>query len=360
MPKFWVVQSAQEVSDKLARLKNRQITHIDTYDFKNMYDNFNLGKLIESLKHVANRLLSAASDNYAGGSEALLYVTLHGHSTVRWASSNSAGYKSAKRVGSEMMDDNGVYLDEEDIGRWASILVNNTYIQKGDVIFRQKKGIPMGTNCAPQMANLMCHDIEHSFLSNQEALGNLHHMRDSVFMRFIDDLLVMNCPMFEKWVNEHTLYGDLQLDLSTPACVYDDDAPPPPGTTVGKCVNYLDMTVSVGSDGTIQSKLFDKRRSFPFPVHTMTDLASLVPLSVVHGVLIGRVLRMYQVHSDEGNFIEDVSDFVQRMLVQNHWIPTLTFRKLRVFFERHYEKKESWTLSKNEMFDRIRDACIPN
>ena len=91
----------------------------------------------------------------------------------------------------------------------------------------------------------------------------------------------------------------------------------------------------------------------------MTDVASCVPLSVTHGTLVGRVLRMYQVHTSEAHFAESVSDFMRRMFVHNRWIPTLTFRKLHVFFERHYEKKAGWALSEKDMFNRIKAACVP-
>ena len=43
-------------------------------------------------------------------------------------------------------------------------LVDNIYIRFGGQLFRQMVGIPMGTNCAPLLADLFLYSYENEFL----------------------------------------------------------------------------------------------------------------------------------------------------------------------------------------------------
>ena len=43
-------------------------------------------------------------------------------------------------------------------------LVDNMYVRFGGQLFRQMVGIPMGTNCAPLLADLFLYSYENEFL----------------------------------------------------------------------------------------------------------------------------------------------------------------------------------------------------
>ena len=43
-------------------------------------------------------------------------------------------------------------------------LVDNIYVVFGDQVFQQTVGIPMGTNCAPLLADLFLHSYEAEFV----------------------------------------------------------------------------------------------------------------------------------------------------------------------------------------------------
>ena len=45
-------------------------------------------------------------------------------------------------------------------------LIDNVYIKVGNKVFRQIVGIPMGTDCAPQLANLFLFNYEYTFMRN--------------------------------------------------------------------------------------------------------------------------------------------------------------------------------------------------
>ena len=46
----------------------------------------------------------------------------------------------------------------------VEFLVDNIYVRFGGQLFRQMVGIPMGTNCAPLLADLFLYSYENEFL----------------------------------------------------------------------------------------------------------------------------------------------------------------------------------------------------
>ena len=51
-----------------------------------------------------------------------------------------------------------------DICKMIEFLVDNIYVRFGGQLFRQMVGIPMGTNCAPLLADLFLYSYENEFL----------------------------------------------------------------------------------------------------------------------------------------------------------------------------------------------------
>ena len=51
-----------------------------------------------------------------------------------------------------------------DICKVIEFLVDNIYFRFGGQLFRQMVGIPMGTNCAPLLADLFVYSYENEFL----------------------------------------------------------------------------------------------------------------------------------------------------------------------------------------------------
>ena len=45
-------------------------------------------------------------------------------------------------------------VSEGELMEWLEFLIGNVYIRVGNKVFRQRIGIPMGTDCAPLLANL--------------------------------------------------------------------------------------------------------------------------------------------------------------------------------------------------------------
>ena len=50
-------------------------------------------------------------------------------------------------------------IDKSKLIEWTEYLIDNIYVKIGNKVHRQTIGIPMGTDCAPQLANLF---LSHS------------------------------------------------------------------------------------------------------------------------------------------------------------------------------------------------------
>ena len=69
---------------------------------------------------------------------------------------------------------------------------HSLYIKVGNKVFRQQVGIPMGTNCAPLLANLFLFYYEYEYMKNLVKDNLQAAMKFNGTMRYIDDLLTLN------------------------------------------------------------------------------------------------------------------------------------------------------------------------
>ena len=82
-------------------------------------------------------------------------------------------------------------IDKHELVTMIEYLVDNIFVQAGNTIFRQGIRMPMGTDCAPLLANLYLFHYEYKHM--RDLIKNMARM----FTRYIDDLLTLNNPSFE-------------------------------------------------------------------------------------------------------------------------------------------------------------------
>ena len=77
-----------------------------------------------------------------------------------------------------------------DICKMIEFLVDNIYLRFGGQLFRQMVGIPMGTNCAPLLADLFLYSYENEFLDKLIKEGKRKLARRfNLSYRYTDDLI---------------------------------------------------------------------------------------------------------------------------------------------------------------------------
>ena len=83
-----------------------------------------------------------------------------------------------------------------------TFLLVNIYIRFGSKLYRQIVGIPMGTNCAPPVADLYLFCYERDFvLSLSEDNQSIVIEAFNSTSRYLDDLLNIDNNFFDSMVN---------------------------------------------------------------------------------------------------------------------------------------------------------------
>ena len=142
-----------------------------------------------------------------------------------------------------------------------SFLLDKIYIRFGTKLYRQIVGIPMGTNCAPLVADLFLFSYERDFMKDLSSDNQADVIKAfNSTSRYLDDLLNIDNPYFEGMVNQ--IYpSELQFNKANTS---DTEAP------------FLDLHLSI-SNGFVSSKIYDKRDDFDFDIVNFPFLDGDVP-----------------------------------------------------------------------------------
>ena len=81
-----------------------------------------------------------------------------------------------------------------------TFLLDNIYIRFGAKLFRQIVGIPMGTNCAPLVADLFFFCYERDFMMSLSAENQYDAFSST--SRYLDDLLNINNTYFNGLISQ--------------------------------------------------------------------------------------------------------------------------------------------------------------
>ena len=98
-----------------------------------------------------------------------------------------------------------------------TFLLDNFFIRFGTKLYRQVVGIPMGTNCAPLVADLILFCYERDFmmsLSDDKQADSIDVFNTT--SRYLDDILNINNVYFDNMVSQ--IYpSELQLNRVIPS-----------------------------------------------------------------------------------------------------------------------------------------------
>ena len=95
-------------------------------------------------------------------------------------------------------------------------LINNIVVSFGGTLFQQVVGIPMGTNCAPLLADLILYSYESEFLQKLVKDKKIHEARAFNFTyRYIDDVLSINNSRFAEFLPLIYISPELEVKETT-------------------------------------------------------------------------------------------------------------------------------------------------
>ena len=85
----------------------------------------------------------------------------------------------------------------------VGFLVDNIYVRFVGQLFRQMVGIPMGTNCAPLLADLFLYSYENEFSDKLIKEGKRKLARKfNLSYRYIDDVISFNNKRFKEFISD--------------------------------------------------------------------------------------------------------------------------------------------------------------
>ena len=160
-------------------------------------------------------------------------------------------------------------------------LLDSIYIRFVTKLYRQIFGIPMGTNCAPLVADLFLFCYERDFMMSLSADKDAEIIEAfNSTSRYLDDLLKIDNTYFDGTFKQ--IYpSELQLNKANSS---DTEAP------------FLDLHLTI-SDGFVSSKIYDKRDDFDIDIVNFPFLDGDIPRATYYGVYISHLIRFARVSS---------------------------------------------------------------
>ena len=163
--------------------------------------------------------------------------------------------------------------------------LDNIYIRFGTKLHSQIVGIPMGTNCAPLVADLFLFCYERDFMTSLSDVKQAEIIEAFKSTSRYLDLLNIDSPYFEG-IFSRIYPPELQLNKANTS---DTEAP------------FLDLHLSI-SNGFVSSKLYDKRDDFDFDIVNFPFLDGDVPHSTSYWVYISQLIRFASMSSHVADF----------------------------------------------------------
>ena len=216
-------------------------------------------------------------------------------------------------------------------------LVDNIFVVFGGKVFQQIVGIPMGTNCAPLLADIFLYSYEAEFI--QSLLSNGKKKLASQFnftYRYIDDILSINNPDFENYLGQ--MYpAELEIKDTTES---------------NTSASYLDLLLSIKSDSQLRTSLYDKRDDFNVHIANFPFLSSNIPSSPAYGVFISQLIRYARACSSYECFILRAARLSSKLFGQGYVMKRLK-SSLRKFYGRYGDLVKHYAVSLSQMLHDI-------
>ena len=176
---MWILKNSKDLLDNLQSRSFSSVSSIKIFDFSNLYTTLPHDKLKTRLKEKIHKAFSHR--NYGSKCVVLGY--------------NSTYFSNKIQKGK-------TFYSEEQVISMLEFLIDNIFVSFGGTLtlFQQVVVIPMGTNCAPLLADLFLYSYESEFLQKLVKDKKIQEARAFNFTyRYIDDVLSINNSRFAEF-----------------------------------------------------------------------------------------------------------------------------------------------------------------
>ena len=271
MKNYFIIDNNADVIKFLSHSNKLKSKHksLATYDFKTLYTSIPHNLLKDKMKSFVERIFKRKGKKYV-------------------VPKKNGGYLTNKKSGFSI----------KELIECINFIIDNSYVVFNKKVYRQVIGIPMGTNCAPYVANIFLHMYEVEFIDklNQEGKHRVSSLLNNMF-RYQDDCMVLNdCKQFCRYFD----------------CIYPEDMVLE-NTNVSRVEsNYLDLNITL-TNGNFSYKSYDKREDYTFEVIRYPDLSGNIPFHPAYGVFVSQCKRFAEVNSSLENFVNDINTLQNRL-----------------------------------------------
>ena len=309
---MWILKNSKDLMDILRSRSFSCCKSIKTFDFSTLYTTIPHTQLKTRLKDLIRRSFFKKN-----GERRYKYLVI-GRDNAYFVRNHS--------------ESNNKYT-EDDIITMLDFLIDNIFVQFGGRVFQKTIDTPIGSNCAPLLADLFLYSYEADFLEG--LLKKKERKLAQTFnfsFRYIDDVLSLNNSRFGDYL--HLIYPN-ELEIKDT-------------TDTTKSASYLDLHLEIDSRGRLQTKLYDKRDDFTFPIVNFPFLCSNIPAAPAYGVYISQLIRYSRACDQYHDFLDRAQLLTNKLLKQGYVAPRLK-SSLQKFYGRHHELVERYGISISQM-----------
>ena len=276
---YWIVNNKDVVIDHLNFLNNTsKASSIKSFDFKKLYTNLPHAHVITSISELIN---------FTFTQKQMRYINVSKNFVASW-SNKGLGKWAFTNV---------------DLVEMFTFLIENIYVTFGDMVYRQIIGIPMGSDCAPIVADLFLFYYEFEYISRKLAMKDPVICKLRFCGRYIDDLNIPNADNEVINVVVNDIYPkELKIVDTNPSNKLKS--------------TFLDLEIAVVNN-SFSTKLYDKRRDFQFNVISMPNLRSNIPNKQAYGIFLGELYRIAKSSSVLNDFVVEVKRLLSKLCKQN-------------------------------------------
>ena len=196
-------------------------------------------------------------------------------------------------------------LSWDDLIKHVNFIIDNSYIKFDDKCYRQIIDIPMGTNCAPHVANIFLHVFEYEFIDDLILVDNtVLASKLKTMFRYQDDLIVFE----DRHVNGNAFSDNIHN-------IYPPEMELKSTNLAQNTCTYLDLRISI-YQGRYNYKSYDKRNDFPFDVINFPYKNSNIPTNPAYGVFTSQLVRLCRINKTANYFQKDTLKLVKKIVKQ--------------------------------------------
>ena len=295
---MWILKNSTNLLSSLSHLGVHRATSIQTFDFSTLYASIPHDLLKSHMNSIINNAFKYRNE-----------ATRYTHIKV---GRNKSYFTSDPLNGDNKYTANNIC-------KVIEFLVDNIYVRFGGQLFRQMVGIPMGTNCAPLLADLFLYSYENEFLDKLVKEGKRKLARKfNLSYCYIDDLISFNSKRFKELISD----------------IYPKELTISETTESTSIASYLNLLFVRDKSNNMTTKLCDKRDAFGFHIVNFPFMSSNILSAPAYGVYASQLIRYSRCYSNYSDFLSLHRALVTRLLSQGYKVNRL-FNTFKKFYSRH-------------------------